>query len=49
MGVEDRGIRPGTKPKLLEKLKVAAERCCVVQQTLRLPSCRDDVRDVLIS
>jgi len=27
----------GTNPKLLEKLRVAAEHCCVVQQTLRKP------------
>jgi hypothetical protein len=27
----------GTNPELLEKLRVAAERCCVVQQTLRNP------------
>lgn len=27
----------GTDPRLLEKLRVAAERCCVVQQTLRTP------------
>ena len=29
--------KEGTKPELLEKLGVAAERCCVVQQTLRSP------------
>lgn len=29
--------REGTSPELLEKLRVAAERCCVVQQTLRNP------------
>ena len=29
--------KDGTNPKLIEKLKVAAERCCVVQQTLRNP------------
>jgi uncharacterized OsmC-like protein len=29
--------KPGTSPALLEKLRVAAERCCVVQQTLRRP------------
>jgi uncharacterized OsmC-like protein len=29
--------REGTNPGLLEKLRVAAERCCVVQQTLRNP------------
>ena len=29
--------KEGTKPELLEKLRIAAERCCVVQQTLRNP------------
>ena len=29
--------KEGTKPELLEKLSVAAERCCVVMQTLRNP------------
>lgn len=29
--------KEGTNPKLLEKLQQAAERCCVVQQTLRSP------------
>lgn len=29
--------KEGTRPELLEKLKVAAEQCCVVQQTLRNP------------
>lgn len=29
--------KEGTNPELLEKLRVAAERCCVVQQTLRNP------------
>jgi len=29
--------RDGTDPRLLEKLRVAAERSCVVQQTLRNP------------
>ncbi len=29
--------KDGTNPKLLKKLRVAAERCCVVQQTLRSP------------
>lgn len=29
--------KAGTNPDLLEKLRVAAERCCVVQQTLRNP------------
>lgn len=29
--------KQGTDPALLEKLRVAAERCCVVQQTLRNP------------
>lgn len=30
-------VKDGTNPKLLEKLRVAAEHCCVVQQTLRTP------------
>ena len=30
-------VKEGTAPELLEKLRVAAERCCVVQQTLRHP------------
>jgi uncharacterized OsmC-like protein len=29
--------KEGTDPELLQKLHVAAERCCVVQQTLRAP------------
>ena len=29
--------KAGTPPELLEKLRVASERCCVVQQTLRNP------------
>ncbi len=29
--------KEGTRPELLEKLKIAAEHCCVVQQTLRNP------------
>lgn len=29
--------KEGTPPELLEKLRVAAERCCVVQQTLKSP------------
>ena len=29
--------KDGTAPELLQKLKVAAERCCVVQQTLKSP------------
>ncbi len=29
--------KDGTDPTLLQKLQVAAERCCVVQQTLRSP------------
>lgn len=29
--------KEGTPPEVLEKLRVAAERCCVVQQTLRNP------------
>ncbi|HEY7673633.1 MAG TPA: OsmC family protein [Burkholderiales bacterium] len=27
----------GTPPELLERLKLAAERCCIVQQTLKSP------------
>ena len=30
-------VAPGTPAALLDKLQVAAERCCVVQQTLRSP------------
>ncbi len=30
-------VKEGTPPDLLEKLRVAAERCCVVQQTLKAP------------
>jgi hypothetical protein len=29
--------KEGTPPDLLKKLEVAAERCCVVQQTLKAP------------
>ncbi len=29
--------KDGTPPDLLQKLQVAAERCCVVQQTLKTP------------
>ena len=29
--------KPGTRQELLDKLQVAAQRCCVVQQTLRHP------------
>ncbi len=29
--------KDGTSPDLLQKLQVAAERCCVVQQTLKSP------------
>ena len=29
--------KEGTNPKLLKKLREAAEHCCVVQQTLRNP------------
>ena len=29
------GVKEGTDPQLLKKLQVLAERCCVVQQTLR--------------
>lgn len=30
-------VKDGTPPELLHKLYVAAERCCVVQQTLKSP------------
>jgi uncharacterized OsmC-like protein len=30
-------VKEGTPPDLLKKLQVAAERCCVVQQTLKSP------------
>ena len=30
-------VKAGTPAALIKKLKVAAERCCVVQQTLRAP------------
>ena len=30
-------VKDGTPPDLLQKLQVAAERCCVVQQTLKAP------------
>jgi len=33
----DLKVKDGTAPELLQKLRVAAERCCVVQQTLRNP------------
>jgi len=33
----DLKAKEGTPPELLEKLRIAAERCCVVQQTLRHP------------
>jgi uncharacterized OsmC-like protein len=29
--------KEGTSPELLQRLEVAAERCCVVQQTLKAP------------
>ena len=29
--------KEGTSPELLQKLHIAAERCCVVQQTLKAP------------
>ena len=29
--------KEGTSPELLERLKQAAERCCIVQQTLKAP------------
>jgi uncharacterized OsmC-like protein len=30
-------VSEGTEPELLARLQVAAERCCVVQQTLKSP------------
>lgn len=33
----DLKVKAGTAPELLQKLRTAAERCCVVQQTLRNP------------
>jgi uncharacterized OsmC-like protein len=30
-------VRAGTPPALIRKLQLAAERCCVVQQTLKAP------------
>jgi uncharacterized OsmC-like protein len=33
----DLEAREGTPPELLEKLRIAAEKCCVVLQTLRQP------------
>lgn len=30
-------VKDGTSPALLQKLQVAAEKCCVVQQTLKSP------------
>ncbi len=33
----DLKAKEGTPPEMLEKLRIAAERCCVVQQTLRHP------------
>ena len=33
----DLQVKDGTPPELLEKLRFAAERCCVVQQTLKSP------------
>lgn len=38
--------KDGTDPRLLEKLRVAAERSCVVQQTLRNPPHVETVFDV---
>lgn len=31
------GVKEGTNPKLLNKRQDAAERSCIVQQTLRMP------------
>lgn len=33
----DLKVKVGTPPKLLDSLRVAAQRCCVVQQTLHRP------------
>ncbi|MFT5727018.1 MAG: putative OsmC-like protein [Desulforhopalus sp.] len=41
------GAKDGTKPKLLTKLQEAAERCCVVQQTLRSPPSIDTTFEIL--
>ncbi len=30
-------VKEGTEPKKVERLRVAAEKCCVVQQTLKSP------------
>lgn len=30
-------VKAGTPPRLIKKLQIAAERCCVVQQTLKAP------------
>jgi len=30
-------VKEGTSPAVLKKLQIAAERCCVVQQTLKAP------------
>jgi len=30
-------VKDGTSPRLLQRLQVAAEKCCVVQQTLKSP------------
>ena len=41
------GAKEGTNPKLTNKLKEAAERCCVVQQTLRTPPPVDTTFEML--
>ena len=40
--------KEGTKPERLEKLRLAAEHCCVVQQTLRNPSRVETTFDISI-
>jgi uncharacterized OsmC-like protein len=39
--------KEGTDPRLLKKLQVAAERCCVVQQTLKNPPAVDTTFEVV--
>lgn len=41
------GAKDGTNPKLITKLQEAAERCCVVQQTLRSPPSIDTTFEIL--
>jgi len=42
------GAKDGTNQKLMAKLQEAAERCCVVQQTLRSPPSIDTTFEVLL-